>query len=82
MFWRNKKITFRDFATTIILRDSVDTLLLYIDISGAKVMAVESMKFGIAVGAQFPTKVMPMLKQASGDDAANAYSHMKEFLQS
>ena len=79
MFWRKKKIAFRDWALIALLSDAaksphVETLM-------AKVMALESMKLGIAVGAQFPTKVFPIIRQVSGDDSENAYAQVKESLQ-
>ena len=80
MFWRKKKIPFRDWALSIILGDLGTGPQIHFDL--ARVAAVESMKFGIAVGAQFPTKVMPMIRQVSGDNANNTYAQMKESLQS
>ena len=84
MFWRKKKITFRDVVTTIVLGDSVGSfeLPIYININVAKVMAVESMKFGIAVGAQFPMKVLPIIRQVERGNAENVYAQIKKSLQS
>lgn len=80
MFWRKKKVPFRDWALRIILGEvfkspGIDTVL-------AKVAAIECLKFGIAVGAQFPTKILPILRQTAGDDAENAYGQMRGTLQS
>ena len=81
MFGRKKKkITFKDWALIMILGDVARGPELDIDM--AKVAAIESMKFGGAVGAQCPTKVMPVLRQVSGADTENAYAQMKESLQS
>ena len=79
MFWR-KKVSFRDWALRIILGDVFTGPQTTIEMGTAAV--VESMKFGIAVGAQFPTKVMPIIRQVSGDGTENAYTQMKEYLQS
>ena len=80
MFSRKKeKITFKDWFLRILLGDVFRGP--QIPLLMGKIVAVTSMKYGIAIGAQFPTKVMPIIRQVSGNDAENAFGQMKESLQ-
>ena len=75
MFWRNKKITFRDVALNTILKDMGQESQIRATVTvGAMTMA---MQLGIAIGAQFPTKVLPIIKQVEGGNSQRGYTQMK-----
>ena len=78
MFWRKKRISFRDLVTTIVLGDSIMSPRLFIGLYEAKALAVETMKVGVAVGAQFPLKVFPIIKQVEGKNAQSTYAFVEK----
>ena len=80
MFSRKKeKVTFKDWFLRILLGDVFRGP--QIPLLMGQIVAETSMKYGIAIGAQFPTKVMPIMRQVSGNDADNAFGQIKESLQ-
>ena len=75
----NQEISLRAFVIGILL--GTERSNPHFDVDMAQVITLNSMRFGIAVGAQFPTKVLPIMRQVSGADTESAYEQMRVSLE-
>ena len=78
MFWK-KKTPFRDVA----IRELLDGKPQDRPVRAATTLGLMTMamQHGIAIGAQFPAKVLPIMRQAEGGRAQEGYVQMKERLE-